>query len=93
VPIYEVVGLKENISESTRSCIQIFEQGLGRYYARDWEAALACFEKSKDLEPNQPGVTPGVSSNPSRVYLNIVKRYQIAPPPESWEGEYVMTEK
>jgi adenylate cyclase len=93
VPIYEIVGLKENVSEQTRECVRIFEEGLARYYARDWEAALACFEKSKDLEPNQPGVTPGVSSNPSKVYINIVKRYQIAPPPEPWEGEYVMTEK
>jgi adenylate cyclase len=93
VPIYEVVGLKENVSAQTHECIQLFEQGLARYYARDWEGALACFEKSKELEPNQPGVTPGVSSNPSKVYINIVKRYQIAPPPDSWEGEYVMTEK
>jgi adenylate cyclase len=93
VPIYEVLGLKENASDKTRECIRIFEEGLDAYYKRNWEGALACFEKSKELEPNQPGITPGVSSNPSKVYINIVKRYQIAPPSEPWEGEYVMTEK
>jgi adenylate cyclase len=93
VPIFEIVGLKENVTDRTRECIGLFEQGLALYYKRDWEGALARFAQSKDLEPNQPGVTPGVHSNPSLVYINIVKRYQIAPPPALWEGEYVMTEK
>lgn len=93
VPIYEVVGLKENVSDRTRECIRLFEQGLDCHYRRDWEGALAFFNQSKELEPNQPGVTPGVSSNPSLVYIKIVGRYQIAPPAEGWEGEYVMTEK
>jgi len=93
VPIFEIVGLKENVTEKTRECLRIFEQGLARHYARDWEAALALFAKSQELEPNQPGVTPGVTSNPSRVYAEITRRYQIAPPPANWEGEYVMTVK
>ena len=93
VPIFEIVGLKENVTDRTRECIALFEQGLALYYKRDWEGALARFGQSKELEPNQPGVTPGVHSNPSLVYINIVKRYQIAPPPALWEGEYVMTEK
>jgi adenylate cyclase len=93
VPIYEIVGLKENITDQTRECIRLFEQGLTLYYQRDWTGALTCFNQSKELEPNQPGITPGVSSNPSLVYIKIVGRYQIAPPPEGWEGEYVMTEK
>ena len=93
VPIFEIVGLKENVTDRTRECIGLFEQGLALYYKRDWEGALACFDQSKALEPNQPGVTPGVHSNPSLVYINLVKRYQIAPPPALWEGEYVMTEK
>lgn len=93
VPVYEVVGLKENVPDQTRECIRVFEKGLDCYYKRDWDGALACFHTSMELEPNQPGVTPGVSSNPSKVYIQIVKRYQIAPPPAGWEGEYVMTEK
>jgi adenylate cyclase len=93
VPIFEIVGLKENVTDKTRECLRIFEQGLARYYARDWEGALTLFAQSQELEPNQPGVTPGVVSNPSRVYTEITRRYQIAPPPSNWEGEYVMTVK
>ena len=93
VPIFEIVGLKENVTEQTRECVRLFEQGLACYYKRDWEGALERFNQSAALEPNQPGVTPGVRTNPSRVYMEIVRVYQIAPPPENWDGEYVMTTK
>src|SRR5476649_392694 len=43
VPIYEIVGLKENMTAPTRECIGIFEQALAKYYARDWAGALALF--------------------------------------------------
>lgn len=93
VPIFEIVGLKENVTEQTRECARLFEQGLECHYKRDWAGALELFNQSAALEPNQPGVTPGVRTNPSRVYIDIVRVYQIAPPPENWDGEYVMTSK
>ncbi|MDF3057482.1 MAG: cyaB [Rariglobus sp.] len=93
VPIFEIIGLKENVTEKTRECMRLFEQGLESYYARDWDGALALFAQSGELEPNQPGATPGVRTNPSRVYSEIASLYKVAPPPENWEGEYVMTVK
>src|SRR5471030_4889 len=41
VPIFEIVGLKENVTASARECIGLFAQGLEKYYAREWDAALA----------------------------------------------------
>ena len=93
VPIFEIVGLKESVSVKTRECLQIFEQGLAAHYQRNWTDALALFRKSQELEPNQPGVTAGVTSNPSLIYLEIVQRYQVSPPPADWDGEYVMSVK
>jgi len=94
VPIYEIVGLKEDVTDKTRECIALFEQGLKKYYARDWNGALELFAKSRELEPNVPGVTPGVVSNPSLVYLEKVVPEAIeTPPPEDWDGRYVMKEK
>ncbi len=93
VPIHEVVGLKENVSAQTRECIGLFSAGLDKYYARDWHGARALFEQSLALELNVPGKSPGVSSNPSLVYLNIVEEYRANPPPEGWDGVYVMHEK
>lgn len=93
VPIYEIVGLKENVSPQTRECIGLFSQAMEKYYARDWDGALAGFAQSRELEFNVPGKTPGVTSNPSLVYLDIVQHFKHEPPPANWDGVYVMKEK
>ncbi len=93
VPIHEIVGLKENVTQQTHDCIGLFTQGLEKHYARDWDGAIAIFEKCKEIEPNIPGKTPGVVSNPSLVYINITEHYKEEPPPENWDGVYVMKEK
>jgi adenylate cyclase len=93
VLIYEIVGLKENVAASAPECIDLFERALARYYVRDWDGAIERFKKCVDLEPNQPGKTPGVKTNPSLVYLDITEQYKAEPPPETWDGVYVMKEK
>ncbi|HVS51504.1 MAG TPA: adenylate/guanylate cyclase domain-containing protein [Opitutaceae bacterium] len=93
VPIHEIVGLKETVTAPARECIEIFSQALEKYYARDWDGALALFAQSRELEPNVPGKTPGVVSNPSLVYLDITEHYKHEPPPANWDGVYVMKEK
>ena len=93
VPIFEIVGLKEALAPSTRECIGFFEQGLARYYARDWAGAISLFRQSAEYESNQPGATAGVRTNPSLVYLEITENLGKEPPPENWNGVYVMKEK
>jgi len=93
VTTYEVTGLKETITEQTRECLRLFEEALKRYYVRDWEGARKLFEQSLALEPLQLGVAPGVKSNPSSIYLKILKEYETEPPPDNWDGVYVMHEK
>jgi adenylate cyclase len=93
VPIYEIVGLKDRLEPTARECVGLFEQGLEKFYARDWDRAVSFFKQSVALEPNQPGRTPGVKENPSLVYVGLVEHYKIAPPPPDWDGRYVMTEK
>ena len=93
VPIYEIVGLKEHVPTETRECLGLFEEALAKHYARDWVGAIALFEQSALLEPNIPGKTPGVVSNPSLVYLDITRQYQMEAPPENWDGVYHMAQK
>lgn len=93
-PIYEIVGLKENVTPQMRECIALFEQGLTKYWAQDWDGALALFEKSRELEWNVPGKTVGVVSNPSLVYIESRVPEAIEHPPGAdWDGRYVMKEK
>jgi adenylate cyclase len=93
VPIHEIVGLKEDISDQTWDCLSLFGQGLDKYYAQDWTGATVLFKQSAELEPLQPGVSPGVGNSPSLVYQRIVAAMEQNPPGADWDGVYVMTEK
>lgn len=93
VPFYEIVGLKEDVTPQTLECLAIFAEGMTKYYAQDWEGARACFARSELLEPNVPGKTPGVTSNPSLVFRDKVRHYQDDPPPAGWDGVHVAKEK
>ncbi len=93
VPIHEIVGLKEDVTDQTRECLGLFGQGMEKYYARDFAGAVKLFERSAGLEPRVPKRDPGIVSNPSLVYIGIAEHFQVEPPPEDWNGDYEMKEK
>jgi adenylate cyclase len=93
LPIHELAALKEDATDSLRECIALFERGLERYYARDWDGATELLRRSEPLEPNGPGRAAGTHSNPSMVYLAITEGYRGDPPPADWDGVYEMKEK
>ncbi len=93
LPIHELVSLTEHATDAMRECVGIFEQGLARYYARDWDGSIALFKRSELLEPNGPGRAAGTSNNPSLVYIAIAEGYREEPPPIEWAGVFEMKEK
>lgn len=93
VSIFEAVGLKENVPAGMRECLGLFDAGLARYHAGDWQGAIAHFAQSARIEQNQPGLTPGVKNNPSLAYLEMARHYLETPPPNNWDGVYTMKEK
>ena len=93
VPIYEIVGLREHVTDETRECLRVFAEGITRYLAQDWDGAEARFRQSAALEPNQPGQTPGVESNPSLTLLRRCDYWRAHPPGAGWDGVYEMKEK
>jgi adenylate cyclase len=93
VPVYEIVGLKEDATDATRECLVTFARGIERYVAQDWDAAKAIFGASAKLEPNAPGKTPGVETNPSLVLIERCEELKLDPPGAGWDGVYVMKSK
>jgi adenylate cyclase len=93
VSMHEPVGFKDNLAQETQDCLDCFQQGIDKYLAQDWKGALAAFDKAKGLEPNQPGVTPGVKDNPSMILIDRCKVMQDNSPGDDWDGVYVMTSK
>jgi adenylate cyclase len=93
VPIYEITGLKEHLAPTTHDCLGLFAEGIARYLVQDWAGAEALFRRSAELEPNQPGKTPGVESNPSLALLARCAYMRAHPPGADWDGVFHMKEK
>ena len=51
------------------------------------------FEQAKEMEPNKPGITPGVKDNPSMILIDRCHLMKENPPGDDWDGVYVMTSK
>jgi adenylate cyclase len=93
VPIHEIVGLRAELGARDLDCVARFEAGLEKYFARDWDGALADFVASAALEPLQPNKEEGVATNPSLVYQALVHELRAHPPGADWNGAYVMKGK
>jgi adenylate cyclase len=93
VPVYEIVGLKEDVTESTRECLRLFDAGMKAYLSKDWAHAIALFEQSARVEPNQPDPRALIELNPSLVMLERCRRLSQHAPAPDWDGVYVMRDK
>lgn len=94
VEVFEILGLKVDISPETLNCKRLFEQAVERYKNRNWEEAISLFEEANKLEASVPdSKKPLVQTNPSLVYLERCKYMKKNPPGSSWDGIYEMTRK
>jgi len=93
VPVFEIVGLKENVSQQTFDCVSVYARGMERYLAQDWDGALQCFTQSAALEFHQPSKAMAIDSNPSLILTARCHNMKAHPPGANWDGVYVMKEK
>lgn len=93
VSMYEIVGLKTLADQKMQDCVGLYQQGIEHYLKQDFESAISSFEKSKIVEPWQPGVFVTVKTNPSLVLTDRCKDMMKNPPGADWDGVYVMTSK
>lgn len=93
VPVYEVVGLRDEIPAATFECLDLHAQGIRRYLAQDWDGAIELFTRSAALEPYQPSQEQFIESNPSLIMIERCHRMKANPPAPDWDGVYTMKEK
>jgi adenylate cyclase len=93
VTIFEIVGLKEHVTDQTRECIATFEDGLSRFLSMDWDEAERLFRKSAELEPDRSVGNNKQGTNPSLVMLDRCLKLRNDPPNPDWDGVYVMKSK
>jgi len=72
------------ISEKKQSILQLFTDGRNNYKLMQFAEALECFAKALEIDPED---------GPSRVYYDRCRHYIDNPPPEDWDGVFVMTTK
>ncbi len=72
------------ITEEKKKVLQFFAEGRKSYKLMEFDAARESFVKALKVDPED---------GPSKVYLARCKHYIDSPPPEDWDGVFVMTTK
>ena len=72
------------ISEEKKKVLDFFAEGRKRYKLMDFEGAKTYFAKALQVDPED---------GPSKVYYARCKHYIENPPPEDWDGVFVMKTK
>ncbi|MFA6505379.1 MAG: hypothetical protein WCT14_04730 [Treponemataceae bacterium] len=72
------------IDESKRQVLESFGEGRKLYKLMDFKKAQACFADALRVDPED---------GPSKVYYLRCKHYLENPPPDDWDGVFVMTTK
>jgi tetratricopeptide (TPR) repeat protein len=72
------------ITEQKRKVLDLFSEGRKQYKLMEFGTAADYFRKALEIDPND---------GPSKVYLERCEVYVETPPPEDWDGVFVMTTK
>lgn len=72
------------ISETRKAMLESFALGRKSYKLADFETARTHFLKALELEPED---------GPSKIYVARCSHYIENPPPEDWDGVFVMKSK
>ena len=85
VAVFEAVGWRaaENYTQLA-AVLELHDQGLQAYTLRDWKKAESAFERLLEVDP---------ADGPAKIYRDRVRLYATTPPPEDWDGVWVMADK
>jgi hypothetical protein len=72
------------ISETKKKVLELFNEGRKKYKVMRFQEAKDLFAKALSVDPED---------GPSKVYFARCKHYIQSPPPEDWDGVFVMKTK
>jgi adenylate cyclase len=84
VAIYELLSEAGALPDAAGSTRDQYAEGLARYRERKWNEAAARFRAALEIDPQD---------GPSRTLLERCMRSAVEPPPEPWDGVYVLSVK
>ncbi|HPB82434.1 MAG TPA: tetratricopeptide repeat protein [Spirochaetota bacterium] len=72
------------LTKEKEEILKYYNLGLTAYKQRKWEEAVKAFEMALKIDPQD---------GPSEVYLGRARAYSETPPPDDWDGVFIMTTK
>lgn len=84
VKVYELIGLAAELDEAAAQAVQVYEMGLARYRAQEWDAAEAAFRDCLARVPDD---------RPSQVMLERIVVFRQTPPEAGWDGIWIASGK
>ncbi len=83
IRIYELVGEKQAIDDSSARFIGHYEAAIGHYRMQQWDAAEKEFRSALDTRADEA----------AKMMLERIEEFRRNSPPPNWNGEYVMSSK
>jgi adenylate cyclase len=85
VKVYELIGTtKTEISASKRQALELYHEGLKLYRLRQWDEANAYMQQAYSLDE---------TCYAAQIYSERASLYKLTPPPDDWNGIFIMTSK
>jgi len=85
VKVWELLGLSDHqLTPQEKESLDIYHQGLELYRKRNWEEAIGYMNQAIQLDP---------TCHVAEIYAQRAGLYQLNPPPDDWNGVFVMTTK
>jgi adenylate cyclase len=83
VKVYELLGTtKMEMTNNKRQSLELYHEGLKLYRARQWEEANAYMQQAYSLDE---------TCYAAQIYSERASLYKLTPPPDDWNGIFVMT--
>jgi len=85
VTIYEVIGdRKTPLDSKMEEFLLHYHAGRAAYLSRNFQQAMLCFQAAQTIKPTDSVVN---------MYIQRTEKYQQIPPPESWDGTWILSFK
>jgi len=85
IKVFELLGAADmQRTAEQKEAGEMYQEGLKLYRQRKWDEAIAYMNQTYQLDP---------TCYVSQVYAQRASLYQLNPPPDEWNGVFVMTSK
>lgn len=85
VTVYELMQLSSiPVPPERAQFIELYQKALSLYRSRQWSEAIRCFEKALSVSP---------ADHTCQIYIERSHLYESMPPPDNWNGVFVLRTK